>query len=496
MIDIQQADGSGRPLRTQQVEILTWLNLKLQKHQVFCINAPTGVGKSLIVETLRRQLSARCIVVTNTLMDQVLDTYDAPYLKGKSRYPCTTHAGLSCGDVQDLRMPSCESCLYRSCRKTALAETGVYFNPLSLFFLQTNKKYIPSEYMVIDEAHKFLDMISGLASKTFKYSKYGPWPTSFSELDVIEWLESTLDKLHRELDATDKADHIKYLKIHREVMSFDILRTTFMTESENFVVYEDKTKYRGKEERTLVFAPISPPASLIRRICDSRKVIILSATMFPHTVDAFRCLGSTVYFEVDSPIPAKQREIRYAPLSDRVNKDTPAQDIADWIRKWVGQYPNKNTLVHLTYGRAEEVATLLADLPIITHNKENRHEQLEHFKRVGGIFLASACSEGVDLPGDYCRLILIPVCLKPYLGDPAVKKRLAKPGGQLWYELKTLETTVQQIGRGARNEHDQCTTIVGDPTFARYVHNTKHLLAKSVTTAINWRILNVKKENS
>jgi Rad3-related DNA helicase len=365
----------------------------------------------------------------------------------------------------------------------------VYFNPLSLFFLQNAPKYTQSEYMVIDEAHKFLDMVSGLASKTFKYSKYGPWPTSFSELDVIEWLESNLDCLNAALAKTDKEDHITYLKLHREIMSLDVLRSTFMTESENFVVYEDNTKHRGKEERTLVFAPISPPASLIRRICDAKKVIVLSATMFPHTVDAFKCLGSTLYFEVGSPIPAKQREIRYAPIAERVNKDTPDTEIADWIRKWVAHYPGQNVLVHLTYGRAEKIATLLSDLPIVTHTKDNRHEQLENFKRVGGIFLASACSEGVDLPGDLCRLILIPVLLKPYLGDPAVTKRLAKPGGQLWYTLKTLETTVQQIGRGARNETDQCTTIVGDPTFARYVHNTKHLLAKSVITAINWRVI-------
>jgi Rad3-related DNA helicase len=488
MINIDYADGSGRPLRQGQIEALNWINDNIASHKVLAINAATGVGKSLIAETLRKQLGARCVVVTNSLMDQILETYNAAYLKGKSRYQCSTHPHLSCGDVQDLRMPPCESCLYKSCRKTALTETGVYFNPLSLFYLQNNRKYTPSEYMVIDEAHKFLDMISGLASKTFKYSKYGPWPTSFSELDVLEWLGNTIKELHAEIAEVDKDDHDKYLKLHREITSLTILFDTFKAEPENFVVYEDQTITRGKPERTLVFSPISPPAALIRRICDSSKLVILSATMFQHTIDTFSVLGPTAKLDIDSPIPAIQRQIRYDPISDRVNKDTPNEDIAAWIRKHYNRHPGLNTLVHLTYGRAEKIAELLADLPITTHNKDNRHERLEQFKRVGGIFLASACAEGVDLGGDLCRLILIPVLLKPHLGDPAVKKRLAKVGGPRWYELKTLETTVQQAGRGARFEADSCLTIIGDSAFPRYIRNNTNYIAKSVISAINWRV--------
>lgn len=489
-LNVEKADNSGRPLRPQQVEALNWLNATLPTAEVCAINAPTGTGKSLIAETLRTQLGARCVVVTNSLMDQVLETYsNADYLKGRSRYSCHTHTDLTCGDVKDLRMPPCEGCVYRTCRKTALERTGVYFNPLSLFFLHTDKRYRPAEYMVIDEVHKFLEMVTGLASRTFRHSKYGPWPSKLDTLDVESWLDGTIQNLIIERDGTSREDSDKYLKLDREVKSLEILADTFKAEPENFVVSEAETTFRGRPEKTLTFGPIVPPASLIRRICDAQKLVILSATMFPHTVEAFNCLGKVVQLDLDSPIPSKQREIRFAPIAERVNKDTPNEDIANWVRKWVTKYPNKNIVVHLTYGRAEQIAPFLADLPITTHNNEDRHEKIEEFKRVGGIFLASACSEGVDLPGDLCRLILVPILLKPYLGDPAVKKRLAKPGGQRWYALKTLETTIQQAGRGARHEKDECLTIIGDPAWSRYAHECNKDLPKAVTSAINWRVI-------
>jgi Rad3-related DNA helicase len=46
-----------------------------------------------------------------------------------------------------------------------------------------------------------------------------------------------------------------------------------------------------------------------------------------------------------------------------------------------------------------------------------------------------------------------------------VQKRLGRPDGRKWYALKTLETTIQQLGRGHRGAEDHCVSYVLDPYF-------------------------------
>lgn len=477
-------DGSGRPLRPAQRQALTWIEANITKYKVLAIDAPTGTGKSLLVETLRRAFGARCVVVTNALLDQYLKDYtSAPYLKGQDHYTCKdSQAGRSCGEMKELGEKPCPGCPYKTARRQALENTNVYFNPMSLHYLQRDRDYAgPAQVMVIDEAHKFIKMITNLADCSFKATKYGTWPKDLDDLHVENWLQSVVGRWQRKLTSMSPKDK-EFMTVTRELDKVLLLQKLYLADPANYVVYESTVK----TEKVLVFASVTPPPDLIKQIVDGARIVLLSATLSDHVLDTYACLGSTLKLTLPSPIPAKQRPLYYSPLAAQVNRFTTPLEVATWIKAKVSKHPGLNTIVHLTYSMAEKVAPLLKGLPLVTHTPETRTSQIQVFKEQGGVFLASACEEGIDLPGDECRLNLIPIMQKPYLGDPAVKKRQALSDGKDWYEQECLQTLIQQLGRSTRNEVDHSIAYVGDSSFPRYFMNQKQRLPASFKDAVKW----------
>lgn len=480
-------DGTGRLPRVVQTQALTWTEDNIRKHKVLAIDAPVGAGKSLIVETLRRAYGARCVVVTNELLDQYLRDYStAPSLKGQDHYTCKdSTAGRSCGEMKGLGEKPCQGCPYRAARRYALENTHVYFNPMSLHYLQRDKDYAgPPQVMVIDEAHKFIKMIISLANCSFKASKYGAWPKNPDELHVENWLAAVIRRWGKKLGGLTPKD-TEFMTVTRELDRLLLLQKLYLADPANYTVYEEAGS-NGISDTYLVFACMTPPPDLIKSMVDGAKVVLLSATMSDHVLDVYKCLGSTLKLTLPSPIPAKQRPLYYSPISDQVNRFTTPLEVANWIRDKLNKHPKLNTIVHLTYGMAVKVAPLLADFPLVTHTPETRSAKIKVFKEQGGVFLASACEEGIDLPGDLCRLNLIPIMQKPYLGDPAVKKRQALSDGQAWYEQECLQMLIQQTGRSTRNETDHSIAYVGDSSFPRYFMKQKQRLPQSFKDAVKW----------
>jgi len=113
------------------------------------------------------------------------------------------------------------------------------------------------------------------------------------------------------------------------------------------------------------------------------------------------------------------------------------------------------------------------------NTKEDKADVIEAFKANGGLFVAAGCAEGVDFPGDECRLNLIPILHRENLGDRAVQKRMSLPGGRRAYDLEILKTTIQQAGRSTRGPDDWSTTIIGDPGFTRLMNQYDSELPRS-----------------
>ena len=105
-----------------------------------------------------------------------------------------------------------------------------------------------------------------------------------------------------------------------------------------------------------------------------------------------------------------------------------------------------------------------------------------HEKSNNTILIGPSLSEGVDLPGDLCRFIII---LKvPYA---SLKDKLVKAKMELfpnWYKADASNTIIQGIGRGNRSKDDWCVTYIVDGCFGQLYAATKEQYPKELQNRI------------
>lgn len=86
------------------------------------------------------------------------------------------------------------------------------------------------------------------------------------------------------------------------------------------------------------------------------------------------------------------------------------------------------------------------------------------------ILIGPTLYEGIDLPDDGCRFIVIFKVPYPSLADKLVKRKMEL--FPRWYQAKTSNTIIQGIGRGIRNDHDWCVSYILDACFIQLYIDT------------------------
>jgi Rad3-related DNA helicase len=467
-----------------QVQALTWLTREWDNYRVFALNMPTGSGKSMVARAIQIATGAPIITSSNLLLDQYTREYRMNYVKGRDHY--TSPYGLSCDTACPIVVgdKACPGCPYKIARAKALAEEPTVYNPASLFYLSGGK--VPGAARVVDEADLLSDFAKMLCSFSFSKSKYGWTDKQLSELELEAWLTDLLRRLEKLARTHLTAGNTKeYSKVSKDLDRIRQTRTAFCQAPEQFAIWKEKKRSRGRMEEYLNLQPILPPKHFRDAVLGEGKVILMSGTLFEPDIKELVPGEEYGYVSLASPIPVERRPVLYRPIAESVSYQTPPETIAKAIEEVVQTYPEQNMLVHLSYSDTRSVGDLLR-VPYITHTKGTKSAVLKQFKQDGGVLLAAGCAVGIDLPDSLCRVIYIPRLLKPNLGDPAVKKRKALEDGQTWYDFQVIKTAVQALGRGARHEKDFCLGIVGDPSFARLVLKYYEKLPKSITEAIQW----------
>lgn len=472
-------DGSGRPPRALQEEVLSWLDVNWNKTNIFALNLPTGVGKTAIAHSIQRvyQRSAT-LVPTNSLLDQYLRFYpDTNFVKGIDHYDCGQD--YTCAERKVLMMPPCVDCKYEDARRRAETEATV-FNPMSYFY--TRDVDNPPDVIIVDEAHKLVSFLMLMVDMQFPYVKYA-YPEMTTQAEVVTWLSSVADRTREEMQVAKKEkDQRKVIRLHGKIERLSYILHTFSESPVDLVFYEERKIVRGQTVRSFVVKPINPPSWLLKFLFEGRKLILMSGTLLRHHVSEMY-IRDYAYYDAKSPIPKENRRIAFKPAPLAMNAQTDPAYMASIIQKVLDAHPGENTIVHVSYAWSEKLQ------PFFKHRfntPETKEEVLADFKEHGGVWFASGCSEGIDLPGDQCRLVIIPTIVMANPHDPFVAARLKQPGGQQRYELETLMAVVQQAGRGTRGEDDWSETVICDGKFSKLVLKNFNQLPKSFLEAITW----------
>ncbi len=463
---LEVLDGSSNKPRKEQAEYLAHLQKTWLKSRIFGLMAPPGVGKSYIARTIQRTFPFAAIITTNNnLVDQYTRDYiDLNGVKGKDYYE--------------------DEEAYRKSRERALHMDNV-FNPLSYYYFHLRHPEMPRPTtVVIDEAHKLADMLLLTVGQSLNLRQYGI-PRNLTDKGFLDWITSQCKKLSTFFgDETTK---------NRKVLSsqYETLKILQQYLERNLpyvqTLYEEKDTYKQTKELHLTIRPLKFPADMLNVIFgETTRMVLMSGTLTrPHLQELFPNDNTIDLVHFEHPAKRENRLIHYAPIPYERRREPGA--IADGIRQAFLDAGRPNTLVHTTYEMSVKLESLLKDLRPMVNTRDDKGAVIERFKQSkGGLLLGSGMAEGVDLPGDTCRLIIIPLLMFPNKGDQAVIKRLALPKGQFWYGLDTLTTLIQQVGRGVRGADDACKTVVFDCMLPRLIQDYTELLSEDFKSTIVW----------
>lgn len=484
-------DGSSRKPRPIQIEVLKWLQDNWDKSNAFAINAGTGVGKSAIGRAIQLETGGQYIAPYNTLVDQISESYPGiNCVKGQDYYQCNQVPSLTCAERRHGEGSGCKDCRWKQAKITAMSEPSV-FNPLSFWASVNNPEsptHINPKVLIIDEAHTLVDMLMLLIGDHFDAEVYGK-PLHYDDVSIQEWLKATIAKADKYLRMQTNSEldnpgrNTKAMMRARNKASR--MLEVFSKIPHLFFSYGDvRETLRGVQKPTTWIKPIDVPRSLLDLIIGDRKVILMSATLMQSDIKSILGSRDYMFYDAGTPIPVENRLIRYMPPRKEFTYKSDPADVANWIKIVMAMYKG-NTIVHVTYSMGKALAPYFPDAFINTSS--NKGVVMEKFKEVGGMWLASGCEEGIDLPGECCTVNIIPLMRKPNIGDIYVKKKLALPGGNKWYSHKVLKTFIQSVGRSTRGENDKSIAICGDAAFPRYVVEFKKDIPPSFLAAIKWR---------
>ncbi len=482
MIKLNRGDGTGRPLRKEQENVLKWLEENWAVSNVLAIQAPTGVGKSLIAKAIVDAVGGHVITPTNLLLSQYAQAYPkVTLLKGFGTYECVENKEQSCGDTRAVCRKFCAGCPASLAATKAKLGGTVFANPISYRALQFTKNWVPPEVLVIDEAHKLFSMARLMFEDKIMAEEYAlPYVTN--QLDLRNWMDRRIDSLRTNIDANFKHSHTaSVLKMAKQWQRLTRLRESLDT-PENIVMEWRKDYYRGKKKDYLYLNPIEPPQHVFDKLLRAKKVVLMSATLFPSDVEKLVGGRPYKYLDVASPIPVKQRPVHLRPM-ESANKDTSPAKVAEWIQGQLKLHPG-NAIIHVSYVWAARLRPF-SFYTVANFTPEEKAKAVKKFKAEGGVFLAAGCAEGLDLPHDECRTNIIPILPRENMGDKLVQRRRAKPGGERQSDLEMLRTLIQQVGRSTRDITDWSVTVVGDPQAGWLIRKYKQELSRSFTEAVD-----------
>ena len=517
--------------RSQQENVINKVLEEFKNGKKYAVvDCGTGVGKSAIGLTIARSLinnseyekefdnGAYFLTTQKILQKQYEDDFSKSTglvsLYSSTNYKCTLDKNTSCKEIQTgLRSKSMpkkyDSCKYDCCYKKLkkdFMEKNLGITNFSYFL--TEKSYsqkIPNKrVLIIDEAHNLENELSRFVeisiSEYFaeKILKIKIDKTLKTQFQTFLWIKNVYHpsiskkiqniSLQMEkfgLTPQKLEDFTKITKRFDMLVSHEkkILNFISLYDKDNWVFDIEKS---NDNYRKFIFKPIEVAEyanDYLLKYADY--VIFMSATILSH--EGFSLTmglpeNKTVFVKEDSPFDPKKSPIIYSPAGSMSlkNIDKTLPNMILMIKEIINNHPKDKGIIHTHNIKiAENIKKKLRSKRILIAYGENRDEILEkHLKSSAPtILLSPSMAEGVNLKGDLSRFQIICKIPFPYLGDKVVGKKIRK--WKWWYDLQTVRTIIQSVGRSIRSENDEAITYILDKDWERVYSKNKHHLPRN-----------------
>jgi Rad3-related DNA helicase len=101
------------------------------------------------------------------------------------------------------------------------------------------------------------------------------------------------------------------------------------------------------------------------------------------------------------------------------------------------------------------------------------------------VLLSTYLVSGYDGRDDRCRILIVPKIPYGDLGDEVTKKRMEQ--NPRWYQLQTIQTLVQMLGRAVRSETDHAKMFVLDKQMSNLYRRSANLFPRYIREALLWK---------
>ncbi len=503
-----------------------------------------AITRTLSGEELKSPLPRRVIYVTRTkqLQDQLLaDFKNARTIKGRSNFPCLMAPDrfpeLSAEDCPKSACLNKELCPYIIAKHEALSADIAVLNE-SYYMTEANGpgQFSQADFVILDEIDSIESTLMNNVSMNISLSTLEEFgidpPADWDDWrNWLEWWNHTQSKrLMVAVQAEQQVQNqpafdewtdreIRVGKRAKRLENFNLGLTNFMTETLNQLLTDNpeaiskfpiqeaaKITISGKETPFVIqegrdkkgyvnrfeLKPVTVRNFTKKRLWrHAERFLGMSGTILSPVVLA-RELGLKEeqydYRQIPSPFAVVNRPIYFWPVANmrkqNIDSGHALTSLLDAVDQIMNKYPEDKMLIHaVSYQIASAIKRDQENKGcerIITHDSDNRTEQLENFKKAKEplVMISPSFDRGVDLPGDECRCTI--VCKVPYLnlGDKQVAARLKAPGGDQWYVFKAIQTLMQMSGRGVRTETDHCDTYILDQQFTSLLARTRQYVPK------------------